>query len=117
MLLETDDELLKEIENIRYKNLLVIVEGKKDKIAMNKFGIKNVKTINRALFEVVEEINNKEVVLLTDLDREGKKLFHVLNSVLQRRRIKVNNKLRNILFRSSLSNIEGLDSYLRFGQL
>ncbi len=102
------------ILEIKEDNLLVIVEGKKDKEALNNFDIMNIICLkNKPLFEVVEGIGEKNVVLLTDLDVEGRKLFNKLRHQLQRKGIKINNKLRNNLFKSKLRNIEGLDSYLK----
>ena len=105
-------ELLKEINKIIESNILVIVEGKKDKNALNNLGINNIKTLDRALFKIIESVNENEIILLTDLDKEGRKLFNKLNYYLQRRGINVNKKLRGLLFNTALSHIEGLDSYL-----
>ena len=60
--------------------------------------------------EVAEKV--KEVVLLTDLDDEGKKLYHELFVNLQKHGVKVDNRLRELLFKSDLRQIEGLPSYL-----
>ena len=108
-----EEEILEELENIKEKNYLIIVEGKKDKNALNSFHICNVITLeNRPLFEIVESIDEKEVVILTDLDSEGKKLYAKLRHELQKKGIKVHNKIRNLLFKSKLRTIEGLDTYL-----
>jgi len=50
--------------------------------------------------------------LLTDLDGEGRKLYHKLSRDLQKHGVKVNNKLRELLFKAKLSHIEGLATYL-----
>ncbi len=108
--LEIKEEISKIIEN----KYLVIVEGKKDKESLNNLGIENIVCIkNRPLFAVIESLNEEEIVILTDLDSEGRKLFSKLRYFLQRRGIKLHNNLRNVLFRSRLRNIEGLDSYLK----
>jgi len=50
-----------------------IVEGKRDKEALNKLGIKKVETIEtKPLREITEEEKEKEVILLTDFDKTGK---------------------------------------------
>ncbi|HLC85720.1 MAG TPA: hypothetical protein VJG30_00315 [Candidatus Nanoarchaeia archaeon] len=105
--------LLEEIYKIKENGYMVIAEGKKDKIALNNLGILNIKILNKALFKIIEDIDDKEVVILTDLDKKGRELYHKLNSGLQRKGIKVNNNFRNILFRTGLSHIEGLDSFLK----
>lgn len=109
-----NENIIKNIGTIKDMNYLVIVEGKKDMKTLNNFGINNVVSLkNRPLFEIVENVNDREVVLLTDLDSEGRKLFNKLRHLLQRRGVKINNILRNNLFRTKLRNIEGLDSYLK----
>ena len=92
------------------KEKFVLVEGIKDKRALENLGFKKVITLkNRPLFEVIESINEKEIVLLTDLDAEGKKLFSILRRELERRGIKIDNKLRLELFKTGLRQIEALD--------
>ena len=104
------------IEKIKYSNTLIIVEGKKDKIALQKLGISNIIELNKKpLFEIVEDIanSNDECIILTDLDKEGKQIYSKLNSNLQKNGVKVNNKFREFLFKKTkLRQIEGLDSYL-----
>ena len=113
--MKTNTELiLRDLENIKHNNYLVIVEGKKDKKALNEFGITNVVFLeNRPLFEVIENVNYGDVVILTDLDVEGKKLFNKLRYHLQRKGVKLHNQIRGTLFRSKLRHIEGLITYLK----
>lgn len=110
------EELYKLIESIKDSNTLVIVEGKKDKSALNKMGINNIIELSKKpLFQIVEEISNsnEECIILTDLDKKGKELYGKLNSDLQKRGIKVNNKLREFLFKNTkLRQIEGMEAYL-----
>jgi len=108
-------------EEIKNSNVLVIVEGKKDKTALQKLGINNVMELSRKpLFQIVEEVAsaNKECIILTDLDKKGKEIYGKLNSNLQRHGVKINNKLREFLFRhTKLRQIEGIDSYLEVSYL
>ena len=67
--------LLQELGRVKNSNILVIVEGKNDKVALNKFGITNVMTLNKPIYELCENINDQEVIILTDLDKEGKQLY------------------------------------------
>ena len=109
------EEFNNHIEKIISSNTLVIVEGKKDRIALEKFGIRNIVELNKKpLFQIAEEISNSndECVILTDLDKKGKELFGKLNSGLQKNGVRVNNQLREFLFKhTKLRQIEGLDSY------
>ncbi len=110
------EEFFSRIEKIKDSNTLIIVEGKKDKAALEKLGIKNIIELNkRPLYEIVEEVANltDECIILTDLDRKGKEIYGTLNSDLQKHGVKVNNKFREFLFRhTKLRQIEGMDSYL-----
>ncbi len=111
------EELSVWVDKIRYSDKIVIVEGKEDKAALRRLGIINVVQLNkRALYKVVEELieKGKEVIILTDLDKEGKKLYGRLNHDLQRFGVKVDNRFRNFLFKNTkLRQIEGLDSYTK----
>ncbi len=112
-----NNKIQEEIQKIIENKSLVIVEGKKDKESLNNLGIENVIYLkNKPLFEFVENLDEKDVVILTDLDLEGRKLFSKLRHLLQRRGFNINNNLRNVLFRSNLRCIEGLDTYLKLSE-
>ncbi len=110
------EELNSFIEKIKGSGVLVIVEGKKDRVALNKLGISNIVELNKKpLFQIVEEISgfNEECIILTDLDKKGKELFGKLSSDLQSHGVKINNKFRVFLLRDTkLRQIEGIDTYL-----
>ena len=95
----------------------VIVEGKKDRKCLESLGFVQVIEINkRPLYKVVEETAavHREVMILTDLDKTGKKLYRYLNSGLQMQGVRVDNSLRNYLFKfTKLRQIEGLRTYLQ----
>ncbi|MEM3373815.1 MAG: toprim domain-containing protein [Candidatus Woesearchaeota archaeon] len=119
------EEIINEIEKIKTEDLLIIVEGKKDKKSLINLGIKenNILTIKKDIFSFTQEINikllkkkeknKKEIVILTDLDKEGKKLYSKIKENIEKEHIKVNNKLREMLLKSELKQIEGLNSYLK----
>ncbi|MDD5331392.1 MAG: toprim domain-containing protein [Candidatus Nanoarchaeia archaeon] len=101
------------IEEINTKQILVIVEGKKDLKALEELGIEKIYPINRKpIYKVIDEINEKEVLILTDLDQTGKELYSVLKSGLQNKGIKINNNLRNFLFKTEIRQIEGITHYI-----
>lgn len=110
------EEIRNLIEKIKNTDILVIVEGKKDKAALQKLGINNIMELNKKpLFQIVEDVanSNEECIILTDLDKKGMELFGKLNSDLQKRGLRVNNKFRNFLFkRTKLRQIEGITTYL-----
>lgn len=104
-----------QVNSLKDQNVLVVVEGEKDKGALRDVGVTNVITLNKPLFAVVEDIVSRarECVLLTDLDYEGRRLYSVLAGDLVQRGVKINNSFRNFLFReTSLRQIEGLKTYM-----
>src|SRR3989338_2016535 len=111
------DEIMENVRKLRESSAVVIVEGIKDKLALEELELKNIVTLNkRPLFEVIEEVsdNYKECAILTDLDKEGKKLFGKLNSGLSLHGVKVDNNFREFLFKKTkLRQIEGLYSYTK----
>src|SRR3989344_9262356 len=102
------------IDYLKDKQLLILVEGKKDKEALESLGIKNIKLVaQQQFYKVVESLQEQEIIILTDLDAEGKKLFSKLNQYCQQHGIKVDNKPRDFLFKhTTLSHIEGITHYL-----
>lgn len=107
-------EILFHLKEIQEYNSPVIVEGRKDKKALQELGLDNIFTLNMPLFKIVERINGKEVVILTDLDKKGKQLYRKIQHDCIHHGIKINNKLRHFLFKETeLSHIEGLGTYLR----
>lgn len=113
---ELNNEFSKHIDKIKQSNTLIIVEGKKDKKALQSFDIKNIIELNKKpLFEIIEKISNdnKNCIILTDLDRQGKQLYGKLNSGLQQFGVKIDNSFRNFLFKKThLRQIEGMETYL-----
>ena len=104
------EEVLQELEKIRSKK--VIVEGKNDKKSLEKLGFENITVIDRPLYKVVEEVKDSEVVILTDLDKAGKKLYGKLAKDFARRGVRVDSIIRELLFKTQLRQIEGLANYI-----
>ncbi len=108
------------LHNLKNSEEYIIVEGQKDKQALENFGITNILILNKKpMYQLVEDIsfqniNGKGVIILTDLDKKGKELYGKLNSSLRRHGVKVNDKPRNFLFkRTKLRQIEGLTRYVQ----
>lgn len=100
-------------ENLSSTNKLIIVEGKKDKKVLQELGCKKVITISNSLFLTLDKIESKEVIILTDLDKEGKKFYSIIKKTLQKKGIKIDNKFREFLFNNTeISHIEGIKNYL-----
>ena len=109
------DSLENFIEKLKESNKLIIVEGKKDRIALESFGISNIIELSKdPIFSIIEKISesNDDCIILTDLDRKGRELFGRLNGGLQRHGVVVDNSFREFLFRDTkLRQIEGLRSH------
>lgn len=108
-------EMTQEINNLIELNFPIITEGKRDIIALKKIGFENIIEIKGSIFELCENISKKydEIVILTDFDFEGNKLYNNLKENLERLGVKINNDFRIILkTKTRLSHIEGIDSYL-----
>ena len=112
--MKTIEDFLSEIKD---SNILVIVEGKKDIMALNRYGITNIYELGKTSVELcAEEIanqldseNNNECIVLTDFDVEGQKLKVKLNSYLPRLGINVRKDLRSEFRKlTKLVCIEGL---------
>ncbi len=103
------------VDELSNQNNLIIVEGKKDKIALNKLGIENISILNKSISNFLDPIitENKEVIILTDLDKEGRKLYSRIKKELERNKVKVNDKYRKYLFKLKISHIQGLFTYYK----
>lgn len=116
-----NSDILEEIKKL--KEFKIIVEGKKDKEALLKLDVKDVICLNnRPLHSIAESLKCNEcneVVILTDLDKEGKRIYSALKAEFQRKGIKVNDRFRNYLYRETkLRQIEGISGYVeRFKNL
>jgi len=100
------------ISSLKKESCVILVEGKKDKKNLASFGIGNIITLEgKPLFKTTEEMpeKNKTCIILTDLDKQGKKLYHTLKHNLQKKGIKINDTYRNFLFKNTkFTQIEGI---------
>lgn len=95
------NELLEEIEDLKEmaRSRAIIVEGKNDEKAIRNLGVdaKFFKVCNGVPFhDVCDKIAEgfSDVILFTDLDREGNKLNRKFKSSLSQRGVRVNDKFR-----------------------
>lgn len=111
---KTTEEFLTEIAESK---ILVVIEGKNDIIALNRYNVTNTYELGKTSVELcAEEIanildinNTNECVILTDFDVEGKKLKGKLYSYLPRLGINVRKDLRTQFRKiTRLVCIEGL---------
>lgn len=101
------------------KKYLIIVEGKKDLLALKELGFENIFVLNetgKSLYEKIEEIEvragKNKICILTDFDKKGKKLYLLLKSELCKRKVKLDNSFRGMLLKLNISHIEGLARFI-----
>lgn len=102
------------LAELRMSTATILVEGRKDKEALEAQGVRNIKTVaQKPLFKTVEELAEakKQVIILTDLDVEGRKYYSYLKHHLQKSGVKVDRKFREFLFKNT--NITQIESMKR----
>lgn len=117
--LEALTEILDKLAKEAKKGTPVIVEGRNDLLALRRLGIDGkiacVKASGKVLVDRLDEFHDKEVIVMTDFDRDGKKLARHITTYLQAKRVRVNPvfwKKIGALVRRDVKDIEGLPSYL-----
>ncbi len=99
----------------RSKEVPIVVEGKNDERVLRRFGIKNVITLSgKNYHDLLEEIPEEttEVVLLTDVDKQGEKIFRTLKKLFESQNLKVDGSLREYLRKLDVEEVEDLPKVL-----
>lgn len=115
---EEIEEVIEKIkQEIEEEKLIILVEGKKDKIALEALDLKSIvlngKDIWNRLETLSQEQKGKEILILTDFDKEGKKLYGKIVKDCERLGMKINKKYREFFQkRTKLSHVEGLVKYV-----
>ena len=110
------DDLYSEIEKVRH--MPVLVEGPNDKRSLEKLGFEKVAFMNKAMYKMVELMENEEeILLLTDLDNHGRGLYKYFYREFTQRGVRVNNRLRILLMQTPVKHIEGLAHYIQKKEL
>ncbi|MEK6922089.1 MAG: toprim domain-containing protein [Nanoarchaeota archaeon] len=117
---EEIEEIIEKIkQEIEEQKIIILVEGKKDKAALETFQLKDIIILNgkdiwNRLEALAQEHKGKEVLILTDFDSEGKKLYGKITKDLERLGMRVNKKYREFFQkRTKLSHVEGLGTYAK----
>ncbi|MBW2982261.1 toprim domain-containing protein [Candidatus Woesearchaeota archaeon] len=115
--MQTEKEFEEFLEKLKKasKEKIIIVEGIKDKKALESLKIKNIITLKKPLYKIIEYIveSKKECIILTDLDKKGKELYSKLSSKLKHFGVNIDNRFRDFLFKTKLRQIEGITTYLK----
>ncbi len=104
----------------KYFDFTIIVEGKKDVLALKSLGFKKIfkihnpnQTINSSIEKIFSKLSKGEIVcILTDSDKRGRQLFSQIKKSLQIHGFKTDSSLRKILAKTGVSHIEGLDKFI-----
>ena len=103
-----EDRLRHTLAELRGKT--VIVEGKKDVKALKSLEINNAIPINgkplSTFAYTLYKNGAKDIVILTDYDNEGNRLYKKLKSLLERYKLFVDSRLRNKLKQYGKGRIE-----------
>ena len=117
MVSKNDPALMQEwLDKLKETEKIIIVEGLNDKKALAEVGVPDHKImpLDTELYLFSEKVaeRTKRAVILTDLDKEGKRIYRKLKSFLTRNGVEVDNYFREFLFKNSdLSHIEGISTY------
>ncbi|MBN1159820.1 MAG: toprim domain-containing protein [Candidatus Diapherotrites archaeon] len=89
------ERIIEDLDN----GAIIIVEGKKDRISLEKLGLKNIIEINKGdnLVEFADNLTAKKIIILTDFDRRGALLKKRLKELLETTGRRVNTKYRKDL--------------------
>jgi 5S rRNA maturation endonuclease (ribonuclease M5) len=117
--MKINQRLKQEIE--KFKDYIIVVEGKKDSQVLKSFGFSRVFEIHKTGVPIRERVEyicsltekKDRICILTDLDRQGKKLYEFLKPIFQEHGAKLDSTFRGILIKSKISHIEGLSNFLR----
>ena len=121
--LEKIYNLLERLEKLSTNGIPIIVEGKKDVLALNEFGINSdvitAKTSGKSFLDVQREIARREireVILLFDFDRRGKEWTMRMASCMEQMRITPNLVFWRALLGlvgHDIKDIEGLTTFFK----
>jgi 5S rRNA maturation endonuclease (ribonuclease M5) len=119
--MEQTEQLLQELRSQSDAGVPIVVEGRRDEAALRKLGINGeihcLKARGESRHDFLERLNgNREAILFTDFDREGKELETWLHHELSQRGINSDLKLwRRIrsLARTDVHAVEELPSFVR----
>ncbi|MDD2778280.1 MAG: DNA primase [Methanocellales archaeon] len=117
--LQKIEQIICDIKDLSNEGAVIIVEGKKDRDALNELGISDQISLAsyQPLLNFAEGISRKtnQAIILTDWDSQGKKMAKKISGYLQASNTKPNNLIRNKikkLVRNEIKDVEGLSGYV-----
>jgi len=105
----------------KYKNYVIVVEGKKDVLSLKALGFEKVYAIHSTgvpLKERVRELagiieKKDKLCILTDFDKKGKHLYLLLKKEFSEMGVRLDSSLRGVLLKARVSHIEGLYGFMK----
>ncbi|RUM31151.1 MAG: topoisomerase [Aquifex sp.] len=104
-------EWLKELKK-ESKEAIILVEGKNDKKALNRFSIKNILDLSGKRFSDIPDLLEgkwEKVILLFDLDPHGERINQKIKELLSSQGFIVEEKFRNFLKKLNIIHIEDIN--------
>ena len=92
--LPSEEEIRKIKKEISSKKLVAIVEGKKDKEAIEYFGFKKIIVIGGKSLHLLSFRKGARVVILTDFDREGRRKARKLRRLMRENEVFIEEEIR-----------------------
>ncbi|TMI46354.1 toprim domain-containing protein [Candidatus Bathyarchaeota archaeon] len=119
--MEETERLFDELRTLSESGVPIIVEGRRDEAALRKLGVRGriycLKARGESRHDFLERLNgSSEAILLTDFDREGKKLETWLYKELSQMGVKSDLRLwsrMRSLARTEVRSVEELPSFVR----
>lgn len=119
--MQETERIIDELKAQSEDGVPIIVEGRRDEAALRKLGITGrvhcLKARGESRHEFLDRLNGtKEAIVLTDFDREGKKLETWLYKELSQRGVKSDLRLwirMRSIARTEVRSVEELPSFIR----
>lgn len=119
--MEETERLIDDLKTQSHAGVPIIVEGRRDETALRRLGVAGeihcLKARGESRHEFLDRLNGtREAIVLTDFDREGKKLETWLYKELSQRGVKSDLKLwirMRRLARTEVRSVEELPSFIR----
>ncbi|MDI6825924.1 MAG: toprim domain-containing protein [Candidatus Aenigmarchaeota archaeon] len=95
----------------------IIVEGKRDKEALEKLGIEDIFDISGKSLEELSKIldKNKKYIILTDFDSEGNKKNKIISKIFEKNKIVFDPRLRWLF--KKIFGITKVEEFIKISRL
>ncbi len=98
----------------RSREFIVLVEGKRDILALRKYGIRNIMDLSGKRFADIPDMlegKTRGVILLFDLDDAGERINSNMKEILSSQGFEVDEDFREYLREMGVENVEDIKEY------